>query len=122
MKKIFYFLFLPGLTFAATPLATIPFGGPILAVASCDNGLLLVINKYFRFWPGFPPTLNEVGTYLFQYGLSRLIVGALVPTINTLGLALPGGVCLVPPAEPIPVMYTILFVGTGVVPSSIIPF
>jgi hypothetical protein len=54
---------------------------------------MLTIDRYYRFWPGGPPTLHDVGTYMFQWGYSRLIVGTLVPGKWSLGLANPGGVC-----------------------------
>jgi hypothetical protein len=114
MKKIFYFLIFPSLT-----LAFVPFGGPILDVKPCCNGLMLTIDRYYRFWPGGPPTLHEVGTYLFGPG-SILIVGALTPGKWSLGLAFPGGVCLIttnplfPCSTPIPTLYTIHFIGTSI--------
>jgi hypothetical protein len=116
MKKIFVLL----LFFPLISFAFVPFGGPILNVFPCCNGLMLTINKYYRFSPGGPPTLAEVGTYLFQWGYSRLIVGAFIPGSQSLGLATPGGVCLVAPnplapcSTPIPTLYTIFFIGTSI--------
>jgi len=115
MKKILILL----LFFPLASFAFIPFGGPILNIVPCCNGLMLTINKYYRYWPGLPPTLIEPGTYLFQWGLSNLIVGFLMPGQQSLGMSIPGGVCLtttnpfVPCSTPIPTMYTILFVGTS---------
>jgi hypothetical protein len=92
MKKILYFIIFPSLT-----LAFIPFGGKILDVSSaCCNGLLLKIKRYYRPWPGYPPTLYEEKQYLFDNNSSRLIVGSLVPDKWCLGLATPGGQCLTP--------------------------
>jgi hypothetical protein len=118
MKRIILlFLLLPIISFAAL----IPFGGPILFTffCPCNGALMLFINKYYRVSPGLPPTLIEPGTYLFQPVYSQLIVGALLPGKQSLGLASPGGACLI--FTPfgcfaIPTMYTIFYIGTNVIP------
>jgi len=117
MKKIFVLL----LFFPLTSFAFVPFGGPILSVRICCNGLMLTIDRYYRHWPGGPPTLHEVETYLFEFGYSRLIVGSLSSGKQSLGLAIPGGICfigLLPIPllcpEMIPTTYTIYFIGTSI--------
>jgi hypothetical protein len=133
MKKIFaYLAIFPSLAFAF-----IPFGGVILNTSyDCCNGFFVTIKRYYRPWPGYPPTLYEEKKYLFDYDKSRLIVGSLIPGKWALGLATRGGECLTP-LEDIyeevvvgtttewvlvtpkcsihnPVDYTIYFIGTSV--------
>lgn len=119
-KSLLLFLFLPFSAFAFS-IGGIYFGGKITTITFCCNGLMLTIDRYYRPWPGGPPTLHEVGTYLFQNGPSRLIVGNLSVGKWVLGKAYPGGVCLVghgglfscPCCVPLPTMYTIDFIGTN---------
>ncbi len=57
------------------------------------------------------------GLFLYQFGVSRVYRNfALIPGVNVVGVAMSGGVCTIPPAEPIPAEGTIISVGTSLLP------
>jgi hypothetical protein len=84
---------------------TIPFGGKITGVTLCDNGWLITVG---------PP---RPGIFLYELGVSRIYMNfTLIPKVNVVGNAIHGGVCVSPPAEPIPAEGTIIGIGTGLLP------
>ncbi|MCL5257906.1 MAG: hypothetical protein M1505_01605 [Patescibacteria group bacterium] len=107
MKKIFLILTLAFCFFLLTAnlsFAFLTFGGRIISIAPCLNGLDLTL------------TLPRPGNYLFPWGARLYEWYAIRPGVWLLGQALPGGACLIPApwgVMPIPTAYTILFTGTS---------
>lgn len=106
---------LPGVVYSQAPASLSPFGGPILAVLPiCCNGILLVINRLIRYWPGAPPTISTYNTFIFEFGTSQLITGTLAAGKQSLGMARIGGICqVIPFCVPFPVHYTVHYIGTS---------
>ena len=80
--------------FASAIGLIIPFGGNILVAVPCTNGLLITVG---------PP---RPGVFLYQPGVSVIHENFILkPGAKVLGIAIPGGVCVLP--VPIPAEGTI---------------
>ena len=104
-KKLFSLLLLglivPLFIFWPRPAeAILGFGGNILWVTPCANGLLLLIG---------PPV---GGLFMWMWGTPTFLYGQLRPGPWSLGSWIPGGVCVIPPFV-IPALGTIIMIGTS---------
>lgn len=90
--------------FPKKSLAVLGFGAPIILTTPCTNGIMITIGP-----------LPSSGNYLVSTTPPSKIYayGSIKPGSWVLGTYSPGGACLVPPAAPIPVLGTVIIMGTS---------